>query len=224
MSRETIFLDLETLPALEWTDGDKARAARKAVPGTYSKPESIDRWIAENADDVWRRTALDSTKGRILAIGVAVDDGPVVTHYNEGGNLEGEREILLALAPMVFEDARWVAHFGHGFDFRWLKRRAAKHGLYDLAREFHAAKPWDDRLTDTLAVWAAPDRAQGGTGSMDALCEFFGFDRCDNPISGAEVFDRWLAGDHASILAHLRDDVARLRDVYTVMRRCGWCS
>jgi hypothetical protein len=223
---QTVFLDCETLPALEWTDGDKARAARKAVPGTYSKPESIEKWIAENADDVWRRTALDPTRGRILAIGLAVDDGDVVIEYNEGGSLAGERKLLEWLLPHIGGDvsSTWVAHNGQSFDFRWLKRRSAKHGLYDLSKAFHVNKPWESHLVDTLAVWNAPDRPQGGTGSMDSLCEFFGISRADNPISGAEVFDRWAAGDHEAIKAHLVDDVARLRDVYRIMQRCGWCS
>ena len=223
---QTVFCDLETLPALEWTDGDKARAARKAVPGNYTKPDSIEKWIAENADDVWRRTALDPTRGRILAIGLAVDDGPVSTHYNEGGTLEGERALLEALLPHIGDNvsSTWVAHNGGLFDFRWVKRRSAKHGLYDLSRAFHVNKPWESHLVDTLAVWNAPDRPQGGTGSMDSLCEFFGISRADNPISGAEVFDRWAAGDHEAIKAHLVDDVARLRDVYRIMQRCGWCS
>ena len=41
-----------------------------------------------------------------------------------------------------------------------------------------------------------------------------GISTANNPITGADVYDRWLAGDHEAIQQHCREDVRELREIY----------
>jgi uncharacterized protein YprB with RNaseH-like and TPR domain len=222
----TIFLDCETLPDLSMAPDDRRALAEGKVPANYSKPETIEKWIAENAEEAWRSTALDATRGRILCVGLIVDDGEPWVLWNEDGTLDGERVVLERLDDVLAQNhpARVVAHNGHGFDFPWLARRAMRHDLPRLSKHFKVGKPWEAKhLVDTLEVWAAPDRATRG-GSLDAICRFLGLNRGANPISGADVYQRWVDGDHDAIRDHVLDDVRQLRAVHRRFVACGWWS
>ena len=208
----TIYLDIETLPALDWDDERKQRQVRDKVPKNYKDPEKIAQWIAEESDAVWRRTALSPLYGRILCVCVAIGDHDPHVYWSDG-TLEGERGVLIELTGLVSRLDVQVAHNGHGFDFPWLRKRALKHRLTGLVSMYNVQQSWKaTHLVDTLEVWAGPSRDREGA-SLDGLAEFFGIKR-DNPISGADVYDRWVMGDHDAIKHHVKDDVRVLREVY----------
>ena len=154
----TIYLDIETLPALDWDDERKQRQVRDKVPKNYKDPEKIAQWIAEESDAVWRRTALSPLYGRILCVCVAIGDHDPHVYWSDG-TLEGERGVLIELTGLVSRLDVQVAHNGHGFDFPWLRKRALKHRLTGLVSMYNVQQSWKaTHLVDTLEVWAGPSR------------------------------------------------------------------
>lgn len=68
----TLFIDIETIPSQKQGALEECRANIKA-PGNMSKPETISAWMRENAEssaeDAWRKTALDGSRGGLSASG-----------------------------------------------------------------------------------------------------------------------------------------------------------
>ena len=79
---KNIFFDIETIPSQEeWVKQDIADSI--SHHGNISKPETIAGWVKNKKpaeiEKVWRKTALDATKGEILQFGYAVNDGALTS-------------------------------------------------------------------------------------------------------------------------------------------------
>ena len=72
----TLYLDIETLP-VDWSDEQIDAHALASVPGNYTKPDSIAKWVEEHRLEQWSRTALDWRYARICAIGLKLFKGVV---------------------------------------------------------------------------------------------------------------------------------------------------
>ena len=94
----TLYIDLESVP-------DQSPGARQEfidnvqAPGQYKKPESIAKWIEDNAESAgdaeWRKTSFDGTYGQICVIGWALDDGDLQSISCDPNHSEmTERDIL----------------------------------------------------------------------------------------------------------------------------------
>ena len=73
-----IFLDIETVPDQREGAADAARARIK-VPKQYKKPEAIEKYIAENAEEAYHATGLNGGYGEVFCVSFAVGEGEVVT-------------------------------------------------------------------------------------------------------------------------------------------------
>ena len=75
-----IFLDIETIPVQSQSARDEIKS-QITPPGNIKKPESIEKWLAENADaaaaEAIGKTSFDPAQGHICTIAWAIDDGPV---------------------------------------------------------------------------------------------------------------------------------------------------
>lgn len=231
----TIFADIETLPDLTIPPDERAESVEP--PANYKDPAKIAAYQAAKAEEQWRRGSLDPVRGMVLLIGVA--DGrcdPVILCgstsrdevladplAHERRTLDLFREFVIAARSTEDERAnRKTTFVGHNivrFDAPFLVRRAFKHGLYDVCRWLYASKPWDSPCIDTLLAWGGVDSRPGGT--LDALADFVGIDRSGNPISGAEVYDRFAADDIDAVARHCLDDVAVVRELYVRLHRAG---
>ena len=210
----TLYLDIETLPAA-WSDAEKYAHAAKSVPANYTKPESIDKWIAENRDEAHARTALDWRHARILAIGYALDDAPAMTLYNGQGSDEGLLAMFDALSGVVaragaLEGLVIVGHNAVGFDIPILTRNAWR--LADpIARMFRCAS-----IHDTGEIWKAGDR-RANMAKLSDIATFLGLGQKGEGMSGAEVYPAWQRGEHDRIARYCAQDVELTRAIY---RRC----
>jgi hypothetical protein len=206
-----IFLDIETLPT---SDTVRMEALREGIrpPATHKKPETIAKWMSENAEaayeEKFRATALDGTYGQIWAIGWATEDGHVecAIHSNEWTLLD----TFASNIRRLFKIGRIPYFVGHNvsFDLQFLWRRAKILGVTLDFPLHHNATPWSGKYFDTMYAWAGKGKI-----SLTELCRVLGIETGED-ITGAEVYDCWLAGEQDKVAEHCRKDVERVRQVW----------
>jgi len=214
------FLDIETIPTQLPAIRDRFKAEGKA-PGNIKKQESIDAWLAENAEakaaEEIAKTSFDPAYGHICTISWAIDDdNPDTAH---ACTVEEERDVLAAFFNALRPNHRYtfVGHYIGGFDLRFILCRAVVLGLKIPQAIPRDPKPWDNTMFDTMTAWAG---ARGSI-SMDRLCEAFGIPG-KGDFSGADVADAWARGEHARIAEYCEADVFRTREIWRRFQAAGW--
>ena len=208
----TIALDIETLPT-----GPMPDPATMRPPVTHKKAETIAKWREEEApklvEEEYRKRSLDSMAGRILCIGVAVNDEEPVCFYNESS----EQAVLVAFEEYVrskldkMYTLNWVGHNISGFDAIWLWRRAIKYNLGWLARAFNFNR-YKGNISDTMTLWAC--ESYQDKRSLDDIAKFLGVDGKSDGINGSMVYQMYLDGKHDEIKTYCAQDVRVVREVY----------
>lgn len=209
-----IYFDIETIPAA-WTQDEWISAVRAAVPGNYSKADSIERWMADNAADVWRRTALDPWAGRILCIGVAVDEEPPEVYWLHPDAGSGLDELQDHIARRVERrDPVWVGHHCKGFDLPRLRHLAIRerHPMGGLI----PGDKWGKAVDDTEEMWLGTDYR--GHAKLSAIAEFLGLAGKVDGMDGSRVADLWVAGRLGEIATYCAGDVRLTRNVHRRIR------
>ena len=214
------FFDIETIP----TQSPDLRARFRAEvrpPGNIKKPESIEAWMAENADiaaaDAIAKTSFDPAMGHICTIAWAFDDkNPIIAH---AATVNEERDVLQTFFDDLSFAHRYtfVGHYISGFDLRFILCRAVVLGLPIPACIPRDPKPWDGTVFDTMAAWAGAR----GTISMDKLCEALGIPG-KGDFTGADVAEAWANGQHAKIAEYCEADVFRTREIWKRFQQAKW--
>lgn len=204
-----LFLDIETLPA-DMDEAAKAALVADKVPANYKDPEKIAAWIAREADEVWRRTALDWELARVLCVGVAIDDEDPIVIYSETATpaviLDGLDAILGVLDRPTF-----IGHYVDTFDLPLLRMLAAEHD-HPLIRLIPSEK-WSPRVIDTAARAAGSNPKGIERPSLGKLCRKLGI-AAKSDLDGSKVYDAWLAGEHDKIRRYCAEDVVAAREVF----------
>jgi hypothetical protein len=216
-----IFLDLETIPDQRAGALERIRLGISA-PGQYKKPESIAEWLRDNADseaeNQWRKTALDGGTGQVICIGYAVEDEPVQVisrHLNqsEGDLLRAFNKAIGEALDDRNEVDRQITYIGHnaaGFDLPFLYKRYVVNGIKPRARLFQHARPGSDNVADTMLLWAG----YGNRISLDNLCSALGIPSPKDGIDGSQVWDFVQAGKIAEVAEYCKRDVEAVRTIY----------
>lgn len=211
MSRQTLYLDIETLPSPTPPECDIA------PPANYKKPETIEKWWAEEGEakkrEAWDRTAFCGWQGRLACIAWAVEDEPVgwaaAWEVPEDWTLKA---LLKSIGPNVLE------YCGHNvsFDLRFLTARAVTLGVHLPMMWPHGKKPWHEGIRDTMHL------ATGGEGSikLSALCRHLGIESADD-VDGSQVRTLWEAGEYRRVIDHCIADVERVREIDRRFRAAG---
>lgn len=211
----TLYLDIETLPA-DWTDEQVDAHARAAVPGNYSKPESIAKWIEENRLEQWSRTALDWRYARICAIGMIVEIGHDVQErlcvtldeHGEGKMLGELDAVLHQYAPDTI-----VGHNVIGFDLPRLHIAAAR-TVPALARRLSEYRGHRHAVVDTMRLAMGSERCR-----LADLAAALGIEGKSG--DGSQVHELWLAGRVDALAAYCLQDVEVTRNVYRMLTGAG---
>ena len=103
----TLYFDIETIPTdLPWVIEDLRANIRP--PSNYSKPETIEKWMAENAESAFEEklhaTGLDGAYGQICCIAYAFDDESIQTI---GTHLQLTERSILADFAAELKDKRF---------------------------------------------------------------------------------------------------------------------
>lgn len=211
-----VYLDIETAAAdpATWSPKEPITA-----PATYKDPDKIAAYIEDKRTEQHGRTSFDVHAGRLLCVGIAVNDGPVSVVYDKA--LDNPVPLLSAVADALAEakeQARGgkVLVCGHNvaaFDAPWLWRLAVRH-RHRLALMLPYRK-WGDGLADTMQMWSATNpREMVG---LSTIARFLDLGSKADGMSGAEVWPAYLRGEHARISAYCAQDVELLRSVYLRM-------
>jgi DNA polymerase elongation subunit (family B) len=216
-----ITLDIETLPTRRMDIINMITQGIKP-PATYKKPESIAQWMDENlqteADAAHRKTALDGAFGEVFVIGYAIDDEPpkAICEAFERDTLSKFAQVLNDLDYDKYT-TELVGHNVLSFDLRFLVQRymvnriKPPHIIQWAAR----AKPWEsDKVYDTMIQWAGV----GNRISLDKLCMALEIESPKSEITGANVYDYYLAGKTEEVIQYCLGDVNATRKVADRMR------
>lgn len=224
-----IVLDIETLQ--QQPEPFMVPAAETlAPPANYKSPETIAKWRAERAAELprelWERSALDPLLGGVVCVvGVWRSGQPApITLTAPTGNETGERALLQSLQQALdrYPDHTLVTWNGAAFDLPYLRKRAARYGLWSLARRCHQSKPWNTpRHIDLRLCWGGADKAPGG--KLRQVARFFGAQVSDD-VDGANVTSLWLADRIKEIEAHCLSDVRLTAYLYQVFDAAGWAE
>ena len=208
-----IYLDIETIPNQSPEYRAKVRAGIKP-PANYSKPETIAKWMDENAeaatDEAIAKTSFDPARGHIVCIGWAIgDEAPAIATAR---GIEAEAGIL-----QIFFDslptmgmARFIGHYISGFDLRFIINRAIVLGVPIPSIIPRDIKPWSQDIFDTMVAWAGPK----GTISQANLAEALGIDGNKSDFDGSQVAEAWLRGEHERIAEYCLGDVETVRAIH----------
>ena len=207
----TLYLDIETLPAA-WEDEQIDAHAAASVPGNYTKPESIAKWIEEHRLEQWLRTALDWRHARICAIGVIVEIGHdvqerIVIMLDE----HGERKMLGELDAIFAQYApdTIVGHNVVGFDLPRLHIAAAR-TLPSLARRLSEYRGHRHAVQDTMRLAMGAERCRLGD-----LATALGLEGKSG--DGSQVYELWVEGRKDVLAAYCLQDVEVTRAVYRAL-------
>lgn len=215
-----VFIDIETLPNQSAEYRAKVRAGIKP-PAQYKKPESIDQWMADNAeaetDALIAKTSFDPAAGHICSIAWAWNEGEVKACT--ASKIEEEAALLHGFLESLPTQGlcRFIGHYISGFDLRFIMCRAIVLGVKVPALWPRDPKPWDQQVFDTMTAWAGAK----GTISLDRLCDALGIESPKGELTGAGVAQAWRDGRFDEIAAYNRGDVEAVRKVFRKFEAVG---
>ena len=208
---DKIYIDIETIPGqADWIKEESFSTV--SPPGQYKKQESIDKWMEENGEqakeEVWRKTGLNGSRGEIICIAWAVNDGDIESvHRDLGGS---EADLLRGFYAMLNAsmDSQWVGHYISGFDLRFIWQRSVINKVKPSINIPYDAKPWGREVFDTKIEWDGVKSS--GFGSLDSVCKALGYDG-KGDIDGSKVWDYVKDGRIDEVVDYCKDDVEKAR-------------
>lgn len=232
-----LHLDIETIPAQDDTTKTDIAAeidalkARVAAPANYKDPVKIAEYvnakcteIDAQADEAWRKTSLDGTRGHIVCISWAIDDGLVRSVWwnpvgNPGcvlspGEWADETEMLQAFFCEIYgKSLFWVGHNIIGFDMRFIYQRAVILGVKPSIPIPHDTRGNCHTVYDTMIGWAG----WGNRIKLDSLCKALGLGGKTEGIDGSLVWQYVSEGKITDVVKYCENDVVIARQVYKRM-------
>jgi 3'-5' exonuclease len=217
-----IYLDIETIP----NQSPEYRAeVRRGItaPAQYKKPESIEKWIAENGDaatdEKIAKTSFDPALGHICCLAAAIDGKDVC--YWEARDVSDERDILEAFFAYLPDQGlnRIIGHYVSGFDIRFILCRAIvlRVNLPSKVAFPRNPKPWGDEVFDTMIAWSGVK----GSISQDNLCTALDIPGKDN-FDGSMVAEAWQNGEYGKIARYCMADVQKVRAIHNRFELVGF--
>lgn len=221
-----IFIDIETIPVCDTATEADIRASIRP-PANYSKPESVEKWLAENSEskvqEIIHARGLKAETGRIICIGVSDVDGDlsVVGGADERGILENfimavEKKASLdlpSIGTVPPTDVFLVAH-NADFDIGYIRRRAWATKLR-LPRWFPGPNSRVGKdYGCTMVRWAGyKDRI-----SLANLCLALGVPSPKGDIDGSMVWAAYEDGRLSEIMTYCGKDTLAMLDCWEAMR------
>ena len=200
-----IFIDCETAPTdAQWFIDE----IDITPPGNYKKPESIKKWMDENAaaerQSVIDKTAVDTSLAQIICIGYAVGNDPIQTLTGS------ESDILVEFFTelQAYRHIRLVGHNIVAFDIPLIFHRAIINDIRPHWAFHMDYKPWDVRCFDTMIQWAGTRDLI----SQHRLAQLLGLPT--QKETGADVLDLYKAGDMEGVQRKCAFDVEQNRAIF----------
>ena len=191
-----------------------------------SKDAMIARWerelapvkAVEVADEKWRKTALDGSRGEIAVIGWAFGDEQTNAVYRDMRAADGEQDLLreffldlkdhITMLGGSHRDVRFIGHNIEAFDLRFLFQRSVINGV----RPPVSLTPgrYSECLYDTMTAWSGWQNRI----SLDNLCRALGVKSPKGEIDGSKVWDYVRDGKIEDVAEYCKGDVSATREAY----------
>lgn len=237
----------QTLEA--WSQRLRDQLANVSAPSNWKDPDKIQAYVEEQrlkvtakaeaerdqltaqADERYRKTALDGARGQICVISWAIDDGPIQHVYQDptGQAAEADEPGMLRAffeqLPDFMTAPRWVGHNILGFDLRFIFQRCVINGVRPTVGLQQSAPPHSAHVFDTMLEWAG----YRGRVSESALCKALGIADKGSElagtdaegIDGSQVWDYVSAGRLADVVTYCDGDVDRSRRIFKALTFAG---
>jgi len=147
------------------------------------------------------RGALDALTGRIVCIGMLIDDGQIVTEITLAD--EDERRLITEFWRTIAPSDVLVGHNVLDFDLRFLRQRSWILSIQPT-RTIDTRRYYTRDVIDTLQLWTQWSGDKKGV-TLDALGAALGCGRKTG--EGANVAQWWAEGDIDRIKKYCGDDV-----------------
>lgn len=218
-----IFLDIETLATEE---ANREFVGRKLHKSLTRKCEILSEMDFDSkAEIAFKNTALSGSLGRLLCIGLMIDNNGKAEKPCVCGQAKDTQEFHLDEAKTLNQfwnhldrinfDADCDLIIGHnilGFDLPFLYHRSMICGVKPT-RNLLGGKPWEIAVYDTMEKWQM-GRYREFVG-LEELALAFGLNCPKNGAVGAENLSEALsAGRHAEIREYCLADVRCARELY----------
>jgi hypothetical protein len=229
-----IFIDIETIPTQSAAEIERIGAEERARNAALAKPHGEAK-VAENIDELVRKTALDGASGEVVCIAALSWCEQDRTHrefsWRRDHTVGGSERAMLAqfftwLQARAENQKLDLALCGHnvvGFDAPFLRQRAYVHRLRPPQRVLAPAKPWEATMRDTMLCWSGGQA--GKSISLDRLCRALGVPG-KGELDGSGVWDAVRAGRIDEVAAYCIDDVYRSYQCWLRMSHAesGWSA
>ena len=187
-----------------------------------SKDAMISLWVErfrdekapEVAEQKWRKTALDGSRGEIAVIGyaLAIAGDPKSKYRDTKGSEQellerffAEIEDLMRCMHCHGEQIRFIGHNIEAFDLRFLWQRAVINNVEPPCNL--TMSRYSDRLFDTMTQWAG----YGNRISLDSLCKALNVPSPKSEIDGSMVWDYVRDGRILEVSDYCMTDVTATR-------------
>jgi predicted PolB exonuclease-like 3'-5' exonuclease len=195
-----LFFDIETLPA---EDNRKEEflpiLKRKARRST---PEDSD-------DELFLKTSLEGTFGRIFCIGYIKENGRIL---DKGVLVGDEKEMLQKFWQLSRDVELFVGHNIWEFDLPFIYKRSIILGV--KPRQLNFARYRNEPIFDTMKVW---ELWSNGTQGLDTLAKVLGLPTSKDEMNGVMVWPYYQQGKYEEICKYCLKDVELTRKVYQRM-------
>lgn len=170
------------------------------APGNIKDPAKIAAAIEAKKKDWIENAALDAVTGRVLAIGLMIDEAFVI--ISEPAT---EAEMLYEFWDAIKSNGDIHNLVGFNcflFDLPFLMKRSWKLGV-PIPAGIRWGRRWNERIIDLREVWQCGDRQAHG--SLAVIAKHLGVG--EKTGSGAEFAKLW-SEDRAKAEAYLKNDLA----------------
>lgn len=214
-----IYLDIETLPPEESVREKLAREL--LVERGFGELGVNEAEIEAEAEDKYRDLALEGEWGRLLCIGVVIEENGAVKHYGVLGRDRETRRFHLDEARTLRSFWSLVAGFREGldlfighnlldFDLVFLYKRSCIHRVkpsVNLSFRRYQSHP----IFDTMWEWTKWRRRI----SLHDLAQTLGIQSPkESGMNGLSIYDLYQHGRHEEIAQYCMRDVKCAREVF----------
>ncbi len=232
-----VFLDIETIPGQSCFDeylqeelenfkapsnltkaqacadlgltGDKAKYTSKDDAIALWEKEFAKEKAPEVAEEKWRKTSFDGSKGEVISIAWAFGDEDIksIARTKDGG----EKELLEVFFNSLKEidTPYFIGHYISGFDLKFLFHRSVVLGVNPECKLPFYGRQGNDFYC-TMIAWAGYKDSI----SQDNLCKALGIEGKPSDIDGSKVWDFVKEGEIDKVREYNEDDVFKVRKIY----------
>lgn len=215
-----VFLDIETVPPEESVRGRILSEVEAEINSGRLPPPQAGQ-VEKIVDERFRALALCGEEGRVLVVGLIVERGEEVVKRCLIGcdrqrhfHLDEPRTLRRFWAGLEDFDCRTDLVIGHNvldFDLLFLYKRSVIHNVrpsVQLPFTRYRARP----VFDTMRQWERWGRGCVGLGRLAEALRLESSKK--GGVSGASVYDAFVAGRHEEIADYCARDVELVRAVY----------